>query len=707
MLRALSILFVALLAAALYLLPPASSARLATLHVGELLGEVPDGVEIPEDPKADPPPSLAQRILTGKHTYERTEDSVKFSFFGARIEADEPNPDLAVILHYRMRQSVVRGLRIAAGEGAADATGGEAKLSLDIPGQKMPQQGGASFFAKYEDGEIFLEYQPVDEPALRVTKKYTPPSKLALLPPIIAILLAILFRRPVPALFLGVFSGALLVQHAGGASWPTSIGVGFVDIFQTYFWKELIDSWRAQTIGFVIFMLAMVGVITKNGGLRGLMDLIARKATSAKNTQVATYLMGLAVFFDDYANTILVGSTMRPLTDRFRISREKLAYIVDSTAAPVAGISIFSTWIAYEVSTFSSQLPAAGLSASDGYSIFFQTLPFRFYCIFSLVLVAFVTFTGRDFGPMLKAERRARTKGELIRPGGKPMVGDHATKLEPAKGANPLARRALIPLFVFISVTLVEIVRGGGGFKMSFDEVASIEGLSTLLGAGGGIWPLFAGSGAGLVVAFVMSLFMGLTSQVAGAAFNTMRSMGIAIVILYLAWMIGSVCGDLGTAPYLTELVNDSLRPELLPILLFLLAGVVAFSTGSSWSTMGILLPLVVGLSFTMGETIEIGGLGLMILSIGAVLEGAIFGDHCSPISDTTVLSSIAAASDHIDHVRTQAPYAISTMAIAIVAGYFPCAFLGLSPYLGWLIGLGLLGLLIFVTGKRVDAEPN
>jgi len=705
MVRALSILFVALLAAALYLLPPADPGSLASSHIGELLNEVPEG-------KPEGSHTLAHYALTGKHAYERTEDSLKFGFRGARMQALESDPEISPLLHYELRKSVVRALRIAASNGEADETAepdadDRKSYSLDIPGAEAPVGAGAAFLGIYEDGKLILEYQPVGEDPVHVSVEYTPPNKLALLPPLIAILLAILLRRPVPALFLGVFSGALLVQHAGGASWPTSIGKGFVDIFGVYFWREFIDSWRAQTIGFVIFMLAMVGVITKNGGLRGLMDLIAKKATSARNTQVATYLMGLAVFFDDYANTILVGSTMRPLTDRFRISREKLAYIVDSTAAPVAGISIFSTWIAYEVSTFSSQLPAADLAASDGYSIFFQTLPFRFYCIFSLVLVAFVTFSGRDFGPMLKAERRARNKGELIRPGGKPMVGDHATKLEPAEGATPRASRALIPLIVFIVVTLVEIVRGGGGFSMSFDEVASIEGLSNLLGAGGGIWPLFAGSGAGLLVALIMSMAMGLTSQVSVAAFTTLRSMGIAIVILYLAWMIGRVCGDLGTAPYLTELVNDTLRPELLPIILFLLAGVVAFSTGSSWSTMGILLPLVVGLSFSLGETIELGGLGLMILSIGAVLEGAIFGDHCSPISDTTVLSSIAAASDHIDHVRTQAPYALSTMTIAIVAGYFPCAFLGSSPYLGWLYGLGLLGLLMFVTGKRVDASPE
>ncbi|MFT5284595.1 MAG: Na+/H+ antiporter NhaC [Planctomycetota bacterium] len=707
MVRALSILFVVLLVGALVQLPPANPARLATVQIADLLGEAPDGATAPEGEK---PLSLAAQILRGKHTSERTDEGLKFSIFGARMVAEGTDEKSGILLHGILRDSIARGLRIQAASGAADESGEDASMSIAIPGQDMPQVGGASFVGKYEDGILSLEYQPVGEPALIASKEFSPPNKFSLFPPLIAIFLAILFRKPVPALFFGVFSGAMLLQHGAGAGWLASIGSGFVDIFGVFFWKELVDSWRAQTIGFVIFMLAMVGVITKNGGLRGLMDLIARRATSARNTQVATFLMGLAVFFDDYANTILVGSTMRPLTDRFRISREKLAYIVDSTAAPVAGISIFSTWIAYEVSTFSSQLPAAGLAASDGYAIFFQTLPYRFYCLFAIAMVAFVVFTGRDFGPMLKAEKRAREKGELIRPGGKAMVGDHATKLAPADGVIPKASRALLPLFLFIAITLFEIVRGGGGFDMSLAEWTSVEGFSRLIGAGGGIWPLFAGSMAGFVLAVIMSFAVGLKSEVAGAAWNTLRSMGIAIVILYLAWMIGSVCDDLGTASYLTELIGDSLRPELLPILLFLLAGVVAFATGSSWSTMGILLPLVVGLSYNLGEAggIEhLSGLTLMVLSIGAVLEGAIFGDHCSPISDTTVLSSIATASDHIDHVRTQAPYAISTMIIAIIAGYFPCAFLGTSPYVGWLMGLSLLALLMFVSGKRVDTSTN
>ena len=456
-------------------------------------------------------------------------------------------------------------------------------------------------------------------------------------------------------------------------------------------------------------MLAMVGVITKNGGIRGLMNLVARFARSARSTQVSTYFMGLAVFFDDYANTILVGSTMRPLTDRYRIAREKLAYIVDSTAAPVAGLSIFSTWIAFEVSTFSAQLPLAGLSPDDGYSVFIETLPYRFYCILTLVLVFLVTATGRDFGPMLSAERRARTTGRVVREGGHPMVSDAATAMEPAEGISIKAWRALAPLAIFVGVTVWTILTTGGAFAEGHPSLLTVSGISSVLGDANSYEALWRGSSLGLVAAVLASLMAGLRMEILDAAWKTLKSMGIAIAILYLAWMIGAVCGELGTANYLTVMLDSVLYPLALPVILFLLSGAIAFSTGSSWSTMSILLPLVVGLSFALGERTDIGGHALMVLSIGAVLEGSIFGDHCSPISDTTVLSSVASASDHIDHVRTQSPYAFLTMFVAIAVGYLPAAAFGLHPFLSLIVGAVTLVVILRLLGERAEEskEPS
>ncbi len=676
-----------LLVVGLFLLPDADRARLAARQAHELFAEKPIGADA----------TFGELVLAGAHVYERDGERMKFALAGVRLQG----ADMADHGHLHLRRSIIQGLRTTASAGG---------ISLVVPGEKMPVVRGAAFLGWVSNDKLFLQYEPLEGDAIIVSKRYREPDRTSLVPPIVAVALAILFRRPLLALFCGVLAGAFLVELRTGSGLLASAGGGFLDVGRVYFWNELVAGERAMIVAFVVFMLAMVGVITKNGGIRGLMNRISSLAGTARSTQVATYLMGLVVFFDDYANTILVGSTMRPLTDRFRIAREKLAYIVDSTAAPVAGISVFSTWIAFEVSTFSAQLPAAGLLTSEGYAVFLQTLPYRFYCVFTLALVALVVFTGRDFGPMLVAEKRARSTGKLVRDGGRPMVGSEATHMEPAAGVVPRARLAVAPILLFIFATLFEIARAGGAFGMG-SALFTLEGMTSVLYDGSGSRPLMVGSGAGLLLAIVLSLAVGLRGEILGAAWTTLRSMGVALGILYLAWMIGAVCqNDLGTGPYLSELLTDALDPVFLPMLLFVLAGAIAFATGSSWSTMSILLPLVVGISFTMGEDNlpHLGGMGLMILSIGAVLEGAIFGDHCSPISDTTVMSSIASASDHIDHVRTQAPYAILTMIVAMVAGYFPCTFIeGYSPWYGWVVGLGLLVLVLVLRGKRADAAPE
>ncbi len=536
--------------------------------------------------------------------------------------------------------------------------------------------------------------------------EYHPPDSRSLLPPLVAILLAIILRQPVLALFAGVAVGAILVLVVGGAAWASALLPGLRAVGDTYLWSELLDPDRQKIVAFVVFMLAMVGILIRAGGIHGLMRRIAHLAHDARRTQVAAWLMGLAVFFDDYANTILVGSTMRTLTDKYKVAREKLAYIVDSTAAPVAGISILSTWIAFEVSTFSAQLPDAGLSPDQGYAVFLRTLPYRFYCIFTIFFVGLVVLTGRDFGPMLRAERRARA-GAVLREGARPMVGKAATELEPASGMQPKARLALAPIGVFILVTLGYIFIAGGALGMGA-ELFTVKGITQVLYDGSGFDPLMYGSLAGLVVAILLAALAGLGREIPRAAWISLRSMGIALLILYFAWAIGAICGDLNTAEYLSILIGDNINPLLLPVILFVLSGLVAFATGSSWSTMTILLPLVVGLAYHLGESLpSMGGQAMLVVSIGAVLEGAIFGDHCSPISDTTVMSSISSASDHVDHVRTQMPYAITTMLFAIVCGYLPAVIVGLSPWLSILIGCTGMTVLLYWKGERALGAPH
>ncbi len=695
-----------------FLIPEGRPAEVSALQAYELL-ELPAG-DPPAEGEPDEREPLWEVVLRGPAAEFAPDGHLILYLHGTRHTSLPGFGGDSLTQSGPARASLVRGFR----QLAQDSENPE-HHGLEIVGDSSPspeRNWGANFEIIYTGQGQQLQYT-VDHPdgrlgPISIEREWTPPNRLSVTPPVVAVVLAILFRRPLVALFLAIFSGAYLLRRDEGAGLLGSLGGGLSDVFGEYLWTELRDTERIYIIGFVFFMLAMVGVMTRSGGVRGLMDSISRRAKGPRGTQIATYLMGLAIFFDDYANTILVGSTMRPLADRFKVAREKLAYIVDSTAAPVAGLSIFSTWIAFEVSTFNGQLPAAGLSVDDGYAVFLRTIPYSFYCFLTLVLVGLIAFTGRDFGPMLSAERRARHLGQVLRPGATPMVSEEATTMETAEGVTPRAWRAIVPLLTFIGVTLFEILRGGGLFGMSLGEALTIEGMTQVLYAGSGSFPLLVGSLAGFLIAALGAVGAGLSSDILGAAWTTIRAMAVGFAILYMAWMIGAVCRDLGTAPFLTALVGEAIDGRLLPTILFLVAGVVAFATGSSWSTMSILLPLVVALSYTLGlrtplleDSIASGQL-LMVMSIGSVLSGAIFGDHCSPISDTTVMSSIASASDHIDHVRTQVPYALLAMVTSVVCGYFPAAYYGLSPWVGLGCGALFLVLVVLTFGKKSDALP-
>jgi Na+/H+ antiporter NhaC len=698
------------LIATLFWVPSPSTDRLTAFEVGKMLGE-----QVAQTPDAqEPARSLGETVLasTDSESGPLTILLGAVLYSSPSIETQGASPE---DLNRQTRASIVRALRTA----AQDLLGADGKKrELILEGANTPAPGGMDWTINAEARKVTLTVLEPTGTELVVSRAYKAPGRSSLLPPLVAIALAILLRKPVIALFAGILVGAFLVKSAAGLEFTSAALQALPDVFSHYFYNEVVDKARYEIILFVIFMLAMVGVITRAGGIHGLMRSIARLASSARRTQIATWFMGLAIFFDDYANTILVGSTMRPLTDRFKVAREKLAWIVDSTAAPVAGVSIFSTWIAFEVSTFSAQLPDAGLSTSDGYGIFLQSLPYRFYCLLTIFFVGLVVCTGRDFGPMLKAERRARS-GQVLRPGAVPLVSSSATELKPAPGMRPAAIVAMLPLLTFVIATIGLILNTGGAFSMG-SAFFTIEGVTQVLYDGSGSGPLMWGSLIGLLLALGMGVSRGLKLPAAlDAAWRSLRAMGVALVILYLAWMVGAVCGDLGTAAWLSLTLSDSLPYVVLPTALFLLAAMVAFSTGSSWSTMTILLPLVVGLAYQLGSLgaplgvdPTILGQGLVVLSIGAVLEGAIFGDHCSPISDTTVMSSIASASDHVDHVRTQAPYAILIMLSSMLMGYLPCALLlhrGWSwlPWASLGVSMAVLTGLVFLFGRRADPKAT
>lgn len=672
----------------------------------------------------------------------------------------------------RLRRAVTSALGVAAArarEAGRPGPGGLVGATESAPETLRIALGRAS------DGwraELALQREAgLEGPA--VLGPWREPGRAALVPPLLAIAVALAWRRVLPALFAGIWSGASLLALAGdsAAIWLAPAR-GLLDVFAVYFWRELIDSFRIELIGFVLALLALVGVASRSGGMRGLVDAIAKRARGPRSAQAVAFVSGLALFFDDYANCLVVGTSLRPLADRMRVSRAKLAYIVDSTAAPVAGLSLLSTWIAFEVSTFAPQLPAVGIFENP-YAIFVATLPWRFYCVFALLTVALVVVSGRDLGPMRGAEQRAR-RGADPRAQDAPARTGALADLEPVAGSVSRARNVLVPVGVVVGVSLFEIFRGGGGVALLADDAASflhLEGLAGVLFAGSGAGPLLAGSLAGLwcaawlagtpvwraasvlalggaalplpvggalgaalgfAVAIAPALWLcrralpgprrsdpdssseshstrGMpAAEIGRAALLGTRTLGAAIAILFMAWMIGRVCEDLGTADYLVALLAPALAPAVLPVALFGVAALVAFATGTSWGAMSILLPNVVVLAAALGADHALGERGMVVACIGAVLEGAILGDHCSPISDTTVLSSLACGCDHVEHVRTQAPYALLAAVAAIGLGYLPSLWFPAWPWPVAVLGGGaLLAAVLWLWGSNEGAEPT
>lgn len=523
---------------------------------------------------------------------------------------------------------------------------------------------------------------------------------ISLLPPLIAVLLALAFQRILIALLAAVWIGVTLAK---GLDPFSGIWATITDVL----YPVLSVSFNLQILGFTFALVGMVSVVNRMGGTRGLIDLISKKAKDARQTQVATALMGLVIFFDDYANTVVVGSTARKLTDSMRISREKLAYIVDSTSAPIAGIALVSTWIGYEVGLFTSILPDLhGISGlpSDGYGLFFEALPLRFYCIFALLLVFLSALLKRDFGPMLRAERRARSGGPVIpQTTGGPPLAEMPTEIEkpgvPARWWN-----AALPILTVLVGTLGSIAVLGGDDAFAFFSAESWRGafagaedeVPTIL-----FHSALAGSGMAFFLAFSQRL---LTPREALSNYgSSVLHLASAGAILILAWAIKDVCSMIGTGNALVALIGTAIPVLLLPLAIFVLSGFVAFFTGTSWGTMALLLPVAAPLAASLS-----GEAFIVVACVGAVLDGAIWGDHCSPISDTTVLSSTATGCPHVEHVRTQIPYAILAMVAAGVGGYLIYA-AGLPVWVSYGIGVSILvgGLYLFGEDPELPAKER
>jgi len=523
------------------------------------------------------------------------------------------------------------------------------------------------------------------------------PGWLSLVPPLLAILLALIFRQVIIALLIGIFSGAIFINDYNPL-------IGLLKVIDTYIINVLTGVSHIQIIVFTLLFGGVVGLISKSGGTKGISDLITKFAKTRKSGLLSTWLMGIAIFFDDYANTLIVGNLMRPITDKLRISREKLSFIVDATAAPVASIFIISSWIGFEVGLIHDGLNVIA-SNENAYDVFIQTIPYRFYPILMLVFVFMIAYFKRDFGPMYKAEKRAVEEGKVFFI--ENIKGTDLTESTEMFGNEDKAKwyNGVIPILVLVFGTIIGLYVTGTN-NLSVKGITEY-GLRDIIGNSDSYTALLWASFSACVIAGIMIISQKIMNlkETLDAWFLGLRSMFLALIILTLAWSIGSITNEMKTADYIVSLLGDSLNPRYLPVLVFIVCAATSFSTGTSWGTMAIMMPIVIPLTASVSHLYNFNPIDSEIILhgvISSVLAGSVFGDHCSPISDTTILSSMASGCDHIDHVRTQLPYAVLVAFFCMLIGDIPTAF-GFSPYLSILIIIALLIVILFIFGKKLD----
>jgi Na+/H+ antiporter NhaC len=531
------------------------------------------------------------------------------------------------------------------------------------------------------------------------------PGALSLLPPLLAIVLALVVREVILALFAGVWLGVSFLHGYNPLT-------GLLRALDTYTVGALADADHAAVVLFSLTLGGMVGVISRSGGTQGIVAALSRWARRPRGGQIATWAMGVLIFFDDYANTLIVGNSMRPLSDRLKISREKLSFIVDATAAPVTSVALVSSWVGFQVGLVEQAFESIGFE-QDAYLGFIKSIPYATYSLLMLVFVLAVSWSLRDFSTMLGAERRSIGEGKVLADNAQPLVDDKAIDLKAHPGIPLRWFNAAIPIFVVIGVTL-----GGlyfDGWKAAVVEYGAVEAsskpLGVIIGEANSFHVLMWGAFAGAAVAIGLAVAQRLLTLKASleAWLSGVKAMVIAMIILVLAWAIGDVCGQLNTAAYVISMTRGLLSPHFLPLLTFVVAAVISFSTGTSWATMAILTPIVIPMAhgMTAGAQMAAGVDEAVLLgTLGAVLSGAVFGDHCSPISDTTIMSSMTSASDHIDHVRTQLPYALTVGVVASLVGYLPAGF-GFPAWLSLITGSIILVAVLLVVGRPVPGRET
>lgn len=621
------------------------------------------------------------------------------------MDDGEPRPNFVLTLGARYHGLQLRRMV----DGAVDTSFSQVVVPVtgfeeddDTAVRSVEFTGGiAKLPAGHAVGEITVAGEPLGARAVA--------GVWSIAPPVIAIVLAVLLKEVLLALLLGVWVGVIALEG--------SLIEGSMRTFDRHLIGAINDTNHVKILVFSCLLGALVAMISRMGGVRAIVEALARKGSTRRSSQLITWVSGVLIFFDDYANALLVGNTMRPVTDSYRVSREKLAYLVDATSAPVACIAPVSTWIATEFGYIDSWLKErvsegaefAGYARDGAYDIFLDSIPYNFYPILTLVFGLMLVLRRRDFGTMAKAELRAITENKLIADGATPLT---SSEMEQAKPVDPARLRwwnGAIPILVLVLTVLFGLYFDGIGSVDNPDELGTFKRIRDAFGSADSYNVLLWASAAGLIVASLLALGQRLMTlrDVSETTVRGIKAMMTACLVLIMAWTLADLCSAMNTAGWLVERVTFSF--SVLPTIVFLLAAVIGFSTGSSWSTMAILVPLAMSYAAELGaaEGADLAALQAVLLaSIGGVLAGAVFGDHCSPISDTTVMSSMASGCDHMDHVKTQIPYALVVGAVALLCGYLPAGF-GIPPWVLLPIAAVILFVIVSLVGRRVEAHDQ
>ena len=456
---------------------------------------------------------------------------------------------------------------------------------------------------------------------------------LSLVPSLLAIILAIYTRQVYLSLFAGIAVGTIILADG-------HILKGIADAIEVCV-LVFKDADNTRVIAFSVLVGSLIALLQRSGGIEGFTNFVTEKGIirGKRSVELTAFIIGVVIFVESSITCLVTGTIARPLTDKYRTSREKLAYICDSTSAPICSLIALNAWGAYIIALLAKE----GLNNTIG--LFLSSIFLNFYAFTALLLLLLIILFQFDFGPMRKAEQRARLTGKVLREGAKPAIAEEITNIKPNSDTQPRIFNMLLPIGVMIIMIFAGLYVTGEGNLMNGSGSTSV------------LWAVCAA----IFIAAVLYKSQNLMNldEIMELFFKGAGGLIGLGVLMIMAFAIGAICRELHTGQYIAKVTEGLLQPQLLPALIFIITGFIAFSTGTSFGTWGIMFPIAIPMAVAMGLSLP--------LVIGALLSGGVFGDHCSPISDTTIISSMASASDHIDHVRTQLPYALLAGAVSTV----------------------------------------